>query len=912
MVLTAAVRYRSSILHRTIWLQLLFSLPAFNFLCEACKKVTFHVPHKLDAGMFVGRVNMKRCFKHSGIISSSNPNFTILEDGSLYTTNDISLSSHENNITIFFKDIHEQKKIYVSLLTYPEKTQRTKARHVRDTALRRTKRRWVPVPTIIMENSLGPFPMQIQQLTSDMALKYNIRYSISGHGADKPPLNYFYIENETGNLFVTSPIDREVYPEFQLICYAATLDGYIPEIPLVHKIKIEDDNDNAPIFDRDVYTFHILENSRIGTLVGQVIAIDEDEPHTLHTKVKYKFVSHNRQSYQNSQAFVVHPDTGSITVASSELDRETISEYKLTMEARDMGGQEFGLCSIAEVVIEICDVNDNAPQLVQTVYEVHLSENTIKGEILCIPVIDDDEPGTTSWLATFTIIKGNEDNSFSITVDQETNVGCLAALKGLDYENTKERRLEIVVNNEAPYAPYSRPLLTSMITVVIRIRDQDEGPVFEPSEYILNIKECLPGGTVVGSYQARDPETGNSGGLSYRIINDPCSWITIDHMGQLRTTKILDRDVPNMKHARCNVTICATDQSGKTGTGEIVIKLMDENDNYPVVTRQKYVMCMDKKPICITAFDADLPPYTIPFHFEIEKPMDLMWRITPSEDESALLSLVEDIDYGSYEIHVKISDNVGHSGTSEITVQYCNCVVPSDCFEPSADIPMDPIPLDIPEDQRPYEEMSNSDFGPWGILATVLGSLLLLLGLGIPLGFWLHSKVPMAQEVCDNLAFQNLIKSNTEAPGEELTDLPVKTMNASMSMSTTGEKTGRQEGLEVVNEEHHTAELMNGGGNHVAGSLLDFEQPLRYSYRDFCSEWQNFTNPHLTEMVFLCGQDEEHKHAGEYVLSFKYEGKESPVGSLSSCTGQSDEEELDFLNHPEPPFRTLVEAFAKE
>ncbi|KAH0617756.1 hypothetical protein JD844_016309 [Phrynosoma platyrhinos] len=813
--------------------------------------------------MFIGRVNMKQCFQQSGIISSSNPNFTVLDDGSLYTTNAMSLSSHENIISLSFKstDENDPRTIHVHLLTYPGK------------------------------------------LSSDMALKYNIRYSISGPGVDRPPLHYFYIEAETGNLFVTCPIDREEYPEFQLICYAVTQDGYTPEIPLVHTIKIEDDNDNAPEFDHDIYTFHVLENSRIGTIVGEVTATDKDEPNTLHTKVKYRIMSQHLQSYQNPGPFAIHPDSGCITVASSNLDRETTSEYLLEIEARDMGGQEFGLCTTAKVLIEIGDVNDNVPELLQTVYEVILFENTANVELICIPVMDSDEPGTPSWLASFTIIKGNEDNSFYINVDQERNVGCLDVLK-----NAKERRLEIVVNNEAPYAvaPSARAISTSMVTVVIRIRDQDEGPVFEPCEYVLYVKECLPSGTVVGNYQARDPETGNSGGLSYSIVNDPCNWIIIDHKGDLKTTKILDRDALDLADNQCNVTVSATDQGGKTGIGEIVITLIDENDNYPVVTRENYIMCKDKIPVCIKAFDADMPPHTTPFHFEIEMPMDSSWTITSNEDASALISPTEDIDYGYYTIVLRIYDNGGTSGTSKIVIHYCDCIIPSEC-------PSQFSPLNAPVDRSPSEVVYSTAFVPWGLVSTVFGSLLLMVGVGTPVGLWLRKKSPIPHEVSDNSAFQNLIVSNTEAPGEELVGLsivPVKTVNASVSMSTVLEKNEKAESMELVKGKGgSTAELVKGGGNHITGSLRHIEQPLRNSCKDICSEWQNFTNPHLAELVFLCGQEEERKHVGEYVLPYTYEGKESLVGSLSSCTGESEEEELDFLIEPEPPFRTLAETF---
>lgn len=68
----------------------------------------------------------------------------------------------------------------------------------------------------------------------------------------------------------------------------------------------------------------------------------------------------------------------------------------------------------------------------------------------------------------------------------------------------------------------------------------------------------------------------------------------------------------------------------------------------------------------------------------------------------------------------------------------------------------------------------------------------------------------------------------------------------------------------------------------------------------------------LVQMVFLCGEDEERNLAKEYLHAYNYEGKDSPTGTLSSCTGESEEEKLSFLNEPEPPFRTLVEVFVQK
>lgn len=58
-----------------------------------------------------------------------------------------------------------------------------------------------------------------------------------------------------------------------------------------------------------------------GIIVGKVIAEDKDEPYTLHTTLKYRIVS---QKPPIPPVFSVHGDTGVISVASPQLDREVI------------------------------------------------------------------------------------------------------------------------------------------------------------------------------------------------------------------------------------------------------------------------------------------------------------------------------------------------------------------------------------------------------------------------------------------------------------------------------------------------------------------------------------------------------------------------------------------------------------
>ena len=61
----------------------------------------------------------------------------------------------------------------------------------------------------------------------------------------------------------------------QLIAYASTADGYSADFPLPLPIRVEDENDNHPIFTEAVYNFEVLESSRVGetTLKSKICCI---------------------------------------------------------------------------------------------------------------------------------------------------------------------------------------------------------------------------------------------------------------------------------------------------------------------------------------------------------------------------------------------------------------------------------------------------------------------------------------------------------------------------------------------------------------------------------------------------------------------------------------------------------------
>nr|XP_015095417.1 desmocollin-1 isoform X2 [Vicugna pacos] len=876
--------------------QLLFCLLVLLLFCDACQKISLQVPSHLHAEALVGKVNLKKCLQSASLIHSSDPDFRILGDGSVYTTRDLVLSSEKKSFSILLSDAQgqEQKEIDIVLEARGKKIPK---RHPKDTVLRRSKRRWAPIPCSLMENSLGPFPQHVQQVQSDAAQNYTIFYSISGPGVDKEPFNLFFIDKDTGDIFCTRSIDREQYAEFPLYAYATTIDGYAPEYPLPLLFKVEDDNDNAPYFESKLTMFSVPENCRTGTSVGKVTAIDHDEPDTLHTRLRYKIL---QQIPDHPKHFSIHPDTGVITTATPLLDREKCDTYKLIMEVRDMGGQPFGLFNTGTITISLEDENDNSPYFTESSYFTEVEENRIDVEILRMAVRDQDLPNTPHSKAVYKILQGNENGNFRISTDPNTNEAVLCVVKPLNYEASDQVVLQVGVLNEAQFsrAPNSQAPTMCTATVTVKVKDTDEGPECQPPVKVIQSKDGLPEGKELLGYKALDPEKRSSEGLRYKKIKDEDNWFEInEHTGDLKTVKTLDRESKFVKNNQYNVSVMAMDAVGRSCTGTLVVLLEDDNDHPPQIAKEVTICRHGKDFAVLEPVDADGPENGPPFQFVLDKSASKLWTLETKDGKTAILRERQNLDYDYYSVPIQIKDRHGLAAAYTLSVRVCDCTTPSDCR----------MTTKLQRDIAP----SNVILGKWAILAMVLGSALLLCVLFTC--FCLTDKKAVKKCFPEDVAQQNLIVSNTEGPGEEVMEanikLPTQTSNicdTNISVGTLGgQGVKTQQSFEMV-KGGYTLDSSKGGGHQTLESVKGIGQGGTDTGRYTYTEWHSFTQPRLGEKVYLCGQDEEHKHSEDYVRSYNYEGKGSVAGSVGCCSDRQEDEGLEFLDHLEPKFRTLA------
>ncbi|CAJ0967641.1 unnamed protein product [Ranitomeya imitator] len=127
------------------------------------------------------------------------------------------------------------------------------------------------------------------------------KYLLTGEGAG----SVFVIDEKTGNIHVTKSLDREEKEEYVLLAQAVDKLTLRPlEPPSQFIIKVQDINDNPPVFLHPPYRASVPEMSNVGTSVIQVTATDADDP-TYGNSARLVYTVLEGQPY-----FSVDPQTG--------------------------------------------------------------------------------------------------------------------------------------------------------------------------------------------------------------------------------------------------------------------------------------------------------------------------------------------------------------------------------------------------------------------------------------------------------------------------------------------------------------------------------------------------------------------------------------------------------------------------
>ncbi|KAL1006109.1 hypothetical protein UPYG_G00067980 [Umbra pygmaea] len=324
-------------------------------------------------------------------------------------------------------------------------------------------------------------------------------------------------------------------------------------------VKVVDVNDNSPVFAVSSVTLPVPEDTDLGANLTAVTATDADDG----------FNGELRYSLQGGEGkFAIDPRMGMVSLAGL-LDRETKAELKLEVVAQDQGRPAHS--ATATLIIQVSDVNDNAPSFSKTEYEVEVFETETVGTTLTTLTAVDPDEGANSAI-TFSIIH-QEPPSIPLAFELDTSTGVLRLAQVLDYGSVKVYKLYVQA------ADGGTPPLFGNGSVVVRVKDvNNKPPRFSAERYDVAVSENLASGATIVTLDVTDED---EGGFSNGFFIFASDTFNINRQGvvSLMNNVTLDRETRN----NYILQVVAVDQpkDGLSATAQLNITVQDYNDNTP-------------------------------------------------------------------------------------------------------------------------------------------------------------------------------------------------------------------------------------------------------------------------------------------------------------------------------------------
>jgi protocadherin delta 2 len=284
---------------------------------------------------------------------------------------------------------------------------------------------------------------------------------------------------------------------------------------------------------------------------------------------------------------------------TESLDRETQDTYRLHLTVSDRGNRT----STVPIDVFISDINDNVPLFSQqTPYAINLSENTLPSltqPILRLHAIDHDSGENGRIVYHYT---SQVSESIRQIFQLNSRTGELYLLRSLDYEHTRDYRLQIVAQDSGPV---SVPVYT---TVIINVDDENDNRptvTVRVSDHVqliddrLYVSEDTPINTLVMHVLVDDLDSHLNGhvqcwidssehSLEFHINN------TMSHMFSIYTGQRFDRE----QQANYSLRLIVEDQGRKVRhrtVRQMNLIINDINDCAPIFDQLFYKLVVHEE-----------------------------------------------------------------------------------------------------------------------------------------------------------------------------------------------------------------------------------------------------------------------------------------------------------------------------
>ncbi|XP_034546169.1 protocadherin alpha-2-like [Notolabrus celidotus] len=485
---------------------------------------------------------------------------------------------------------------------------------------------------------------------------------------------YFSLDVQSGGehgvsteLVLQKALDREKQAVIKLTLTA--VDGGKPARSgtLQINVNVIDSNDNPPMFSRSLFKVLVQENAAHGTVVIKLNATDLDEG--MNSKILYSLMK--RGNTDPTDLFNLNSETGEITVKGT-LDYEETPAYEVRVQAKDQGSTPRS--AHAKLLIEIIDVNDNAPEISLTSLMTPVKEDAELGTIVALVTVSDKDGGNNGVTNCKVVgsvpfkLKSNYKNDYSLVVDG-----------ALDRENTSLYNVTITATDEGS------PPLSCVRVVTVQVSDlNDNAPRFIEPVINVYVKENSAVGAVICTISAFDPDLDINAKLTYKLLDSSQKSIPTSSFVNINseTGDIVSLQSFNYEELKTlQFKVQATDSGVPPLSSNVTVNILilDENDNNPNILApysEHGSVNSESIPYSaeagyfvakIRAVDAD-SGYNALLSYHFEPKGNNLFRIGTSTGEIRTKRRMSDNDLKTHPLVVSVSDNGEPSLSATVSI----------------------------------------------------------------------------------------------------------------------------------------------------------------------------------------------------------------------------------------------------
>ena len=405
----------------------------------------------------------------------------------------------------------------------------------------------------------------------------NIRYRVIGIDPTETPLP-FNIDSINGSVFVSSSLDAERSQEYNITIEAYSVRSDITVTPALWYIEVivEDVDEFPPVFfPPGPYSFVVSENAKIGDLIGEFGARDDDAD---EADFVFEIVE------PLPAGFPFKFESGGRLVLNRSLDFENQRNYTFQVRVRDGNGLE-SMTSLTDVIVNITNVNDVGAVFTNTPYLGSVRETAPNGTTVLTVTYSDPDMQLDSITLTLSDLNGIfclegktvfVCNDIKLTKIEEPNKVFSVDLLLVDngFNDSTTANISLVLINEFPPEFTSTPPLSAIV-----IKEQ-LGNCTD-----INVHAAEVGDSVF-NFDTMDQDGGVSGVIQYTLVDSDSLFFAVNSTtGELIVSGCVDADIQQ----NYILTVQATDGADVENTTftrsqTISVFITDYNDFEPVIT----------------------------------------------------------------------------------------------------------------------------------------------------------------------------------------------------------------------------------------------------------------------------------------------------------------------------------------